>query len=63
MTTFPTPITNNTETDITTEASSSAVIARAEQIPRTWTVIGLLSDKGSVINLVSFLRVMPFILS
>ena len=35
ITTLPTPITNKTETDITTDASSSAVIARAEQIPNT----------------------------
>ena len=35
ITTFPTPITNKTETDITTDASNSAVIARAEHIPKT----------------------------
>ena len=35
ITTLPTPITNNTDTDITTDASSSAVIAKAEHIPKT----------------------------
>ena len=46
--------TNKTDTDITTDASSSAVIANAEQIPKTCTVIGLLSDNGSEISLASF---------
>ena len=35
ITTFPSPKTNNTETDITIDACSSAVIANAEQIPNT----------------------------
>ena len=35
ITTFPSPKTNNTETDITIEAFNSAVIANAEQIPNT----------------------------
>ena len=35
ITTFPTLNTNNTAIDITIDASSSAVIANAEQIPNT----------------------------
>ena len=41
--------------------SLGAVIANAEQIPKTCIVIGLLSAKGSVINLASFFDSSPII--
>ena len=59
ITTFPAPITKITEIDITIEAFSSAVIAKAEHIPNTCIVIGLLSAKGSDINLLSLLDNKP----
>ena len=40
-------ITTITANDITTAACNCTVIANAEQIPSTWTVIGLSSFKGS----------------
>jgi hypothetical protein len=63
ITTLPMPNTNSTDIDITIEASSSAVIANAEHIPSTCIVIGLLSAKGSVINLASFFESSPMLVS
>ena len=49
-------ITNITETVITTAGSNLTVIASAEHIPNTWTVIGLSSSRGSVNNALFFLE-------
>ena len=46
--------TKSTAIDITIAGSSLTVIARAEHIPKTCIVIGLLSFNGSVINLLFF---------
>ena len=53
-TTLATDKTKRTEKDITTAGFSWTVIANAEQIPKTCTVIGLLSSRGSVINFLFF---------
>ena len=52
--TFPAAITKITESVITTAGSSLTVIAKAEHIPKTWTVIGLSSSRGSVSNALFF---------
>src|SRR5690606_37888218 len=54
LTTLPMATTNMTERAITMEAFNCAVMARAEQIPNTCTVIGLLSNRGSFTRLASF---------
>ena len=59
--TLPTPNTKITDTAITTEGTSFAVIAKAEQIPNTCMVIGLLSANGSKIRLASFLDKSPIV--
>ena len=46
--TFEAPITNTTDNVITNAGFNWTVIAKAEQIPKTWTVIGLLSSSGSL---------------
>ena len=60
--TLPAAITNITETVITTAGSSLTVIASAEHIPNTWTVIGLSSSRGSVNNALFFLKIMALYL-
>ena len=50
MITFANAITNKTAMDITIAGSNLTVIANAEQIPRTCTVIGLFRLIGSVNN-------------
>ena len=46
--TLATESTKKTDKDITTAGSNLTVIASAEHMPKTWTVIGLLSSSGSV---------------
>ena len=46
MMTFENASTAVTEIPITNAGSSFAVTARAEQIPRIWTITGLLGDRG-----------------
>jgi hypothetical protein len=48
ITRFETAVTIVTDKAMTIAGLSFTVTARAEQIPRTWTVIGLLLPKGSV---------------
>ncbi len=53
------PSTNTTEIAITIDGFNCAVIAKAEQIPSTWIVIGLSSAKGSRISFLSFFESNP----
>ena len=62
ITTLPRPRTNITETAITIDGFNCAVIASAEQIPKTCMVIGLSSANGSKINRVSFFESNPILL-
>src|SRR5690606_7751634 len=54
ITTLPTPMTKSTDMAMTTDAFNSAVMAKSEQIPNTWMVMGLLSARGSNIRFASF---------
>ena len=54
-TTLATESTTRTDNAITTAGLSWTVIAKAEQIPSTCTVIGLLSSSGSLNNILFFL--------
>ena len=54
MTTLPTPKTKSTEKDMTMAGSNLTVIAKAEQIPNTCTVIGLSSLSGLEMSFLFF---------
>jgi hypothetical protein len=50
---FENAVTKVTEIAITIDGYTNEVIANAEQTPRIWTVIGLISIKGSNNNFFS----------
>src|SRR5210317_1362914 len=54
MITLPAANTNITDSDITMAGSNFTVIASAEQIPNTCTVMGLLSLNGSEMSFLFF---------
>ena len=54
--TFPPIITKRTAMLMMTACCTCTVMARAEQMPSTWTVMGLLSSSGSVRSLRFFLE-------